>query len=216
MPKKKKSVYIVGNDNSMASMFRRNDWDVVDRMRYADLVQFTGGTDINPILYGAAAHQKTSPMDPWRDKLEGTIFNLCLKEKKHMAGVCRGMQLINALVGGSMWQDVDHHFGEHPVTCDFYNFSYKSNSIHHQMIIPSNRAYVMAFSKCATVKERIDSNGQLHKYKPLPGNRIDPEVVYWEHANAFGVQWHPEYQCHANPDLDELYISYLNDVLLDD
>jgi len=216
MTAKKKSVYVVGNDGSVSSMFRRNGWEVVDRIRYADLIQFTGGTDINPLLYEQKAHHKTHATDSWRDKLEGTIFNLCLKEGKYMAGICRGMQLLNALIGGSMWQDVDHHVGEHTVTCDFYNFSYKSNSIHHQMIIPSTRAYVMAFAKCATVKERLDPNGSLHKYKPLPGNRMDPEVVYWEHVKSFGVQWHPEYQCSGNPDLDEIYIDYLNDVLIDD
>lgn len=213
--KKKKSVYVVGSDSDVRDMFIENDWEVVEQMRYADLIQFTGGCDISPTLYDQPPHTKTGGLNPWRDKTESIIFNLCLQNRRPIAGICRGMQLANVLLGGSMWQDVNNHaFGDHVIEDSFYNFKYKSNSIHHQQIIPNRHAYVMGFAKQATVKQKMTNTGMLDHYKPsIP---FDPEVVYWEKDRVFGVQWHPEYQCSSQPDLDEIYIHYLNDVLLTD
>lgn len=205
-------VYVVGGDNDVVTMFRKNGWEVMDQMRYADLIQFTGGCDISPVLYGQQKHSRTSDMNPIRDKKEAIIFNLCLHNKMYMAGICRGLQLINIMSGGSMWQDVDNHMGNHKVQCDFYNFNYTSNSIHHQQIIPTPRAWVLGRTSQCAKKEKMDENGRLDIFRPE--RAIDPEVVYFEHIKSFGVQWHPEYFCSKQHDLDEIYINYLHDVLL--
>lgn len=211
--KKTYSVYVVGDDLSVSAMFNANGWNLAESMRYADLVQFTGGTDITPSLYGQKPHSRTSATATLRDKKEGIIFNLCHQYRKPMAGICRGMQLINALVGGGMWQDVDRHMGSHKINCDLYKFSFTSNSIHHQQIIPTKDAWVLGNASVCTRKEKLDEFGRLDIFKPHKS--VDPEVVYWEADNAFGVQWHPEYHCSEQPDLDEIYINYLHDVLLD-
>lgn len=212
--KKTYSVYVVGDDLSVSRLFINNGWNVCESMRYADLIQFTGGTDITPSLYNQQPHARTSANATLRDKKEGIIYNLCVAYKKPMAGICRGMQLINALNGGNMWQDVDNHMGNHRVTdSGLYKFSYMANSIHHQQIIPTKDAWVLASANRCTRKEKLDEHGRLDIFKPYQS--VDPEVAYWEAINAFGVQWHPEYHCHEQPDLDEIYINYLHDVLLD-
>ncbi len=211
--KKKSAAYVVGGDPDVVGMFIEQDWDVVESMRYADLVQFTGGCDISPELYSQSIHASTGGINPWRDKTEAIVFNLCMQNNIKVAGICRGMQLINALLGGSMWQDVNNHHGDHTVEDSFYNFKYKSNSIHHQQIIPNRHAYVLGFAKQSTRKEKMTVNGHLDKFKPsVP---FDPEVVFWEKNKCFGVQWHPEYGCRSNPDLAGIYINYLNDILLE-
>jgi GMP synthase-like glutamine amidotransferase len=210
--KEKKKVYVVGDDQDVRDMFERNDWEVVGSMRWANLVQFTGGCDISPVLYDQTIHSRTGGLNPWRDKTEATVFNLCMHNKIKVAGICRGMQLINVLLGGSMWQDINGHaYGDHRITDNFYNFTYNSNSIHHQQIIPNRNAWVLGFAKQSTTKEKMTKDGHLDKFKPKVS--FDPEVVFWEKNRCFGVQWHPEYPCRSQNDLDEIYINYLNDVL---
>lgn len=212
--RKRNRVYVVGGDRDVDFMFTENGWEVVSSMRHADLIQFTGGSDISPLIYKRRKHARTSPCDPWRDKIECGVFNLGLQHGMKMAGICRGLQLMNCLLGGELWQDVDGHSGSHPVNCDFFNFKYTANSIHHQQIIPPTTCYVMAMAHKSKKKEKVDESGHLDIFRPAAS--LDPEVAYYESNRCFGVQWHPEYPCKEEPDLDEIYISYVNDVLMSD
>jgi len=102
----KKKVLIVGGDSIIANMFSKRGWDVTTNTLdpSIDLVQFTGGEDVTPSLYGEQAHAATS-CNPARDDREAKIF-LSFKNKVPMAGICRGAQFLNVMNKGSMWQHV--------------------------------------------------------------------------------------------------------------
>ena len=116
MPKRK--VFIVGKKEDYVRMFRDKGWDITDLLREADLVQFTGGSDISPSMYGEIP-LKTTFSNPDRDKFEAILFTITEGLEIPMAGICRGGQFLNVMCDGELWQHVDGHTitGTHKATC---------------------------------------------------------------------------------------------------
>lgn len=75
---------------------------VFDRL---DGILFAGGDDIAPDLYGQEVSH-TAKVDVVRDTHEVTLMNLALEAKKPILAICRGMQLLNVVRGGTLYQDI--------------------------------------------------------------------------------------------------------------
>ncbi|MDD4191562.1 MAG: gamma-glutamyl-gamma-aminobutyrate hydrolase family protein, partial [Mangrovibacterium sp.] len=67
---------------------------------------FTGGQDVNPSLYGQPLCDCSNEISPKRDQLEENLLKVIIKENKPVLGICRGMQLINVVLGGTLYQDI--------------------------------------------------------------------------------------------------------------
>ena len=72
---------------------------------------FTGGQDVSPALYGEPDRTGLSVPSPERDALEAPLLQEVLKADKPVLGICRGLQFLNAAMGGDLWQDLP---SEHP------------------------------------------------------------------------------------------------------
>jgi putative glutamine amidotransferase len=74
------------------------------------------GRDIDPARYGQAPDPLLAPTDPWRDEFELTLVPAALARGMPVLGVCRGMQVLNVALGGTMVQDVRlaPPFADHP------------------------------------------------------------------------------------------------------
>src|SRR5690606_12977256 len=75
-----------------------------------DGLLFTGGHDISPSLYGQAPSAKCGTVIVERDEMEKLLFQLALQRDLPMLGICRGIQLFNALLGGTLYQDLPTEF----------------------------------------------------------------------------------------------------------
>ena len=158
-------------------------------------VLLSGGGDVEPSLYGETDRDQAYDMDPQRDAFEMALLQACLRLSKPVLGICRGMQVMNVALGGTLWGDVltempgasrhDFHNGH---TRDFLAHGARItagsrlsrilgerevqvNSLHHQgvrRVAPSLRA--VAFVPDGLV-EGVELDG---------------------HPFALGVQWHPE------------------------
>lgn len=113
-----------------------------------DLVIFPGGEDISPRFYGTR-NKYCGTLNDARDEFEKSVFNYAYnKTKVKMLGVCRGHQLINALLGGYIIQDIREEFGKghsgwHSLDIQIESIFSKVfknvNSLHHQGVIESGR-----------------------------------------------------------------------------
>lgn len=165
--------------------------------RYAqtfDGFLFPGGHDLDPALYGQNPTDQCGTVCPQRDSMERKLFPLTLETGKPMLGICRGIQLFNVMLGGSLYQDiptecpsdVEHHETPpydkvaHPVTVEQGTPLYQAvgvtqmgvNSYHHQGI--------KALGKGLRVAAKA------------PDGMV--EAVYLpDHPFALAVQWHPEF-----------------------
>lgn len=95
--------------------------EVVARL---DGLVIAGGPDVNPTLYGAQPHPETRPHAPERDAWEAALLRAALAARLPLLGICRGMQLLNVVCGGSLVQHLPHveqhlggsgGYGKHPV-----------------------------------------------------------------------------------------------------
>lgn len=141
-----------------------------------DLIIFSGGEDINPALYGQP--NKSSSYSDNRDAIEKNVFFNATDRNIRILGVCRGHQLINAILGGSLIQDLYTvgvpHRGQHGF--DFNKQDWipdMVNSMHHQGVIQAGK-YMNIVATHGGVIEATASN------------------------RIVSVQWHPEFMGDTN------------------
>jgi putative glutamine amidotransferase len=158
-----------------------------------DLVCFTGGSDIGPELYG---HDNLrSGTNAPRDEKERAVFEVAVKYNIPQTGICRGAQLINALSGGTMVQDMRANHGghRHPTQALDLDEDFLASSAHHQMIVPGPGAEVYAWATKRITDDECVYDGDLPAtvYDDL-GVRVT-EAIYIPQTRCFGVQYHPEW-----------------------
>ena len=202
MPK----VHIVGNDYSIANMFLRQGWQLVD---YIDesitLIQFTGGEDVDPSYYQETKHPRTYS-NPRRDAAEAAIYHEWVG-KVPMAGICRGGQFLNVMNGGKMWQHVNNHAisGTHEAFCHITEEFVQVTSTHHQMMRPAPHGKLLLTAELATTKETAD--------EMIEGVGLDAEAIYYGNTQCLCFQPHPEYVS-INHECQKLYFEYLQRFLM--
>lgn len=95
-----------------------------DLLARLDALVISGGPDVNPALYGAQPHPKTRAVAPERDLWEAALLRAALAAGLPLLGICRGMQLLNVVCGGTLVQHLPDaerhlpragHYGSHPI-----------------------------------------------------------------------------------------------------
>lgn len=207
-----KKVYVIGPSKGYARFL--DDYKLVSNIEEADIVMLTGGEDINPALYGAKCHP-TTYFSQVRDKFEIAEFNK-VKENQLVIGTCRGLQLINALMGGLIIQNVYNHslWTTHPVTDGIKEF--EITSLHHQMVYPYNLPTGEYKILWTTPSPRSHIyEGDLiteHCINALIRNG-EPELVLYTKPGmpkCLGIQGHPEMM-----DNDSITVKELNKIIND-
>ncbi|HEY0454556.1 gamma-glutamyl-gamma-aminobutyrate hydrolase family protein [Actinophytocola sp.] len=155
-----------------------------------DGLVIAGGADVDPSCYDATREPATGPARPDRDGSEWALINLAFKLGIPLLGVCRGMQLLNVVLGGTLHQHVPDLTDntDHLPTPGRYGR------------VPVN---VAAGSRLAgIVGERIEVHCHHHQAIDRLGDEL--EAVAWAadgtvegvelpgETFAVGVQWHPE------------------------
>ena len=80
-----------------------------------DGILLAGGEDVHPAAYNAAAHPRLGTTNETRDAQELELIRLAVKYSKPLFGICRGLQVINVALGGTLYQDIASELpGAHP------------------------------------------------------------------------------------------------------
>ena len=164
----------------------RGDDAVLDRL---DGVVLAGGSDLDPQLYGQEPHQETTGLRPERDAAELPLLREALDRDLPVLGICRGMQLMSVLAGGSLVQHLPEVVGH-----DRHRPAPGVYGLHDVRLAPGSRAHAI-LGDTVTVPsyhhQGLASAGSL----TVTGWADDdtPEVVEDpERRFALGVLWHPE------------------------
>ena len=171
---------------------------------YLDGLILQGGADVCPTAYGEEPLRPEWKGDPVRDAYELELFHEFLEARKPVLGICRGMQLMNVALGGSLYQDLPTQYpsvGEHETPAydrhshwiDFaaggklakwFGETPGGNviSVHHQAVNRLGKDLVVEAQSADGVIEAVSWNGR---------------------SFVFGMQWHPEFHAQGGENLLE-------------
>ncbi|HKJ52749.1 MAG TPA: gamma-glutamyl-gamma-aminobutyrate hydrolase family protein [Gammaproteobacteria bacterium] len=154
-----------------------------------DAVVIGGGNDIGPEHYGGNIDARVKA-DPERDLLEIDWIKKAIKERMPMLGICRGAQLINVVMGGSLHQDIR---------------AIRVRTKNRRGLLPTKRVRLDDGSEVSAIFRRgqIRVNSLHHQAIDRPGEGLRAvgrdldEIVQAIESESrwpiIGVQWHPEY-----------------------
>lgn len=153
---------------------------------------FTGGHDVDPSMYGAVRTSECGASNAARDALESRLLLKALETDKPLLGICRGIQIINVVCGGTLYQDLPTEYAsevEHHMTPPYNRFVHEAkitgpvlgsilgedcvgvNSYHHQAICHLAEGLQI---------EAVSEDGLIEA------------VSYPRKRFVLAVQWHPE------------------------
>lgn len=169
-----------------------SDW--AERLQGIDGVLMPGGADINPATYGqAVSSEHVYDVDDLADEADISLVKYALGAGIPVLAICRGLQITNVALGGSLVQHMDtphqHHVA--PVTIDKYvdelglsSATVEASCYHHQM---------------------IDQVGEGVEVIGRSAEGFVEAVKFDSPAWAYGVQWHPEDNYDTNRPQAELF-----------
>ena len=169
----------------------------------------SGGADLDPARYGQAMGGSRN-ISPRRDAFEAALLEAALKRRKPVFAICRGLQLVNAVLGGTLIQDLASAGGPaaaHPI-CDFPS----DKRVHRVDLEPGSLA-------ASLLGPSFDANSLHHQGADrigrglrVTGRAPDGVVEALEGTGPsflLGVQWHPESLAAEDPAQQRLFDAFV-------
>ena len=167
--------------------------DLAQLCGMCDAFLLTGGHDVSPELYGEAPLPACGACSAARDRMEKYVLNCALQGDKPVLGICRGVQLLNALLGGTLYQDLPT---QHPSATEHHQTPPYDVPVHEVLIQPDTPLHALLG------RDRLPVNSYHHQAIKDLSPRLKPmavsedglvEAVHLPGKRfVWGVQWHPE------------------------
>jgi putative glutamine amidotransferase len=167
---------------------------VYDRL---DGILLAGGVDMHPYAYGELPHPRLGRTDQPRDVVELALAKWAIADRKPILGLCRGAQVLNVALGGTLWQDIEEQVPS-AIKHDFFpNEGYARDYLAHDVAItPGSRLYA-AFEVPSVPVNSMHHQAVktlapgLHASAHAPDGMVEAIESGSNHF-LVGVQWHPE------------------------
>ncbi|MCD7922254.1 MAG: gamma-glutamyl-gamma-aminobutyrate hydrolase family protein [Clostridiales bacterium] len=185
--------------------------DAIEIFDRCDGLLLTGGHDVSPSLYKEPRKKGCGISCAERDLLESVLYAYALEHNKPVLGICRGIQLINVLQGGTLYQDlpseyvsnVEHHM-EPPYTRTAHEVNIRKQTPLYELLLTErlgvNSYHHQAIKKLGTDLEIMaESEDGL-----IEAVRHTGKEFVW----AF--QWHPEFDFHVNQNSRKIFEAFVN------
>jgi putative glutamine amidotransferase len=155
-----------------------------------DGLLFTGGSDLDPELYGQDAHAETNDIVPQRDSAEIALLRAALERDLPVLAVCRGSQVLNVALGGDLVQHLPDVVGDekHKHTPGVF-------ADHDVDVVPGTRVQQILGDRAPVKSHHHQGYGRLGEGLREAARAEDGTVEALEDPSrrfALGVLWHPE------------------------
>ncbi|MBI3763764.1 MAG: gamma-glutamyl-gamma-aminobutyrate hydrolase family protein, partial [Chloroflexi bacterium] len=187
-------------DESLRGLFARLDG-----------VLFSGGGDVDPARYGAEWNDAIGGVDAERDRVEMMLSKWVVEEEKPFFGICRGSQILNVALGGTLYRDVGEHPGAQRHTFSYPEFPH--NLRPHEIQIEEESVLARAIGQPILAVNSLHHQAcrevapGLQVVARAPDGMIEAVEVP-RHPFGLAVQWHPECLPDA-PEMRRLFGSFV-------
>ena len=160
--------------------------DIEPLLDTVDAVVITGGCDVDPASYGAETDPKTGTLNPDRDATDLAVARAVVARDQPTLAVCRGIQVLNVALGGTLHQHVDEHMRLDAYNLDVHTVTVDSSSRLAKVLgateVGVNTLHHQVIDWLAPGIRPVAWNPEGH----VEG--IEVEAA----PHVLGVQWHPE------------------------
>ncbi len=166
-----------------------------------DAIVLSGGGDLNPLLMGQEPVPGLHVINAERDMAELSLIRMALDRQIPMLGICRGVQMLVAATGGSLYQDLPSQYSDAPLVKHDQDLARHCAS--HSVSVEPGSILLSVFGKGReNGPMRLYVNSFHHQAVQDPGPRLRvcaratdgviEAVESCEYKSVLGVQWHPE------------------------
>jgi putative glutamine amidotransferase len=171
-----------------------------------DALVLAGGGDIDPATYGQQTHAEVYGVDPKRDRMEMDLLAEAMRTRKPALCICRGMQVANVALGGSLTQHLPEvpEMGEHGVPM--------GDGTVHEIRVAEGSALAAALGGAAATAtchhhQGVDRLGEGLVASGWSADGLVEGLELSDHGERWllGVQWHPEETAAGDPAQQALF-----------
>ena len=165
-----------------------------------DGLLLTGGHDVSPEFYGQRRLPACGATSPERDRMEAGLLRLAMASDKPVLGICRGIQFINAALGGMLWQDLP---SQRPSAVTHRQRPPYDAPAHEVSVLPDTPLMDLLGVDSLRVNS-YHHQAVRDLAEPLRPMALSPDGLVeavWHPGQRFlwAVQWHPEFAWKTDP-----------------
>ncbi len=174
-----------------------------------------GGVDMDPRQYGEAIRPECGNLDPARDRVELQLVRWALEDGKPVFGLCRGLQIINVALGGSLWQDLATQRPELAKHDFFPTAGFARTHLAHPVAIEASSKLASLLDGPSTIMvNSMHHQGVKQLGDGLVATATAPDglveaIELPGEAFVIGVQWHPEVFEMSDPHTRHLFGGFI-------
>ena len=172
---------------------------------------FPGGQDVTPALYGQKRGENCGETCESLDEMSKELFERISRTDKPILGICRGLQLLNVLLGGTLYQDLPT---EHPSRVEHHMAKPYSAAAHQVEIVQDSPLHALLGRTSLGVNSYHhqavqDLSPQLRAMARSEDGLVE---AAWMPGRKFlwAFQWHPEFSYETNEDSRRIFQAFVN------
>ncbi len=162
-----------------------------------DGILIPGGVDVDPNYFGEVPHPKLGRTDPARDRTEMELARWSVEDGKPLLGLCRGLQVLNVALGGTLYQDLEEQYPDSIKHDYFPNYGFERDHLAHEVTLTQG-SRLRHLMELESIKVNSMHHQGIKTLAPaLTASAIAPDGLVEAaevagHHFCVGVQWHPE------------------------
>ncbi len=176
-------------------------------------ILFTGGHDVSPEMYHEIPLEGLISCCEKRDNMESIVLKLALEADKSILGICRGIQFINAALGGALYQDL--HL-QHPSAVEHHQQApYDIPS--HEVVLIKGTPLQKYLNRDSLVVNSYHHQAVKELAPGLESMAVSPdgliEALYMPGKRfIWAVQWHPEFSFHNDLNSRRIFSAFIDSI----
>ena len=179
-----------------------------------DGILIPGGVDVDPATFGEKPHERLGRIDPARDRVEIQLVKWAVEDDKPLLGLCRGLQVINVALGGTLYQDLETEY-PNPIKHDYFpTYGYSRDHLAHDVAVEAGSRMRHALVDAAVPVNSMHHQGIKALATGLSASAVAPDGLIeaaesTSESYIVGVQWHPEVFELSDPSSGVLFTDFV-------